>query len=91
MNKINNENRVTEAPSNFSNLENMSVNELLSGINQEDAQVHLAVSGSGNRHCRIFVSEVESPWLLAFGCAAAEPEGSGQEHDGYGQTGQHLQ
>lgn len=36
-------NRVTEAPSNFSNLENMSVNELLSGINQEDGQVHLAV------------------------------------------------
>jgi N-acetylmuramic acid 6-phosphate etherase len=36
-------NRITEAPSNFSNLENMSVNELLSGINQEDGQVHLAV------------------------------------------------
>ncbi|WP_372755785.1 N-acetylmuramic acid 6-phosphate etherase [Labilibaculum sp.] len=43
MNKTNNENRVTEAPSNFSNLENMSVNELLTGINQEDAQIHLAV------------------------------------------------
>lgn len=37
-------NKVTEAPSNFSNLEKMSVNELLCGINQEDGQVHLAVN-----------------------------------------------
>lgn len=36
--------KITESPSHFSNLENMSVNELLSGINQEDGQVHLAVN-----------------------------------------------
>ncbi|RUT73101.1 N-acetylmuramic acid 6-phosphate etherase [Ancylomarina longa] len=36
-------NRVTESPSNFSDLEQMSVAELLNGINQEDALVHLAV------------------------------------------------
>lgn len=35
---------ITESPSNFSNLEKMSVNELLNGINQEDGQVHLAVN-----------------------------------------------
>lgn len=35
--------RITEAPSNFSDLENMSVSELLKGINSEDGQVHLAV------------------------------------------------
>jgi N-acetylmuramic acid 6-phosphate etherase len=35
--------KVTEAPSNFSNLEKMTVSELLYGINQEDGQVHLAV------------------------------------------------
>jgi len=34
---------VTEAPSNFSDLEKMSVSELLHGINQEDGLVHLAV------------------------------------------------
>ncbi|PXX96073.1 N-acetylmuramic acid 6-phosphate etherase [Marinifilum breve] len=37
-------NKVTEAPSNFSNLEQMSVSELLYGINQEDGQIHLAVN-----------------------------------------------
>lgn len=37
-------NKITESPSNFSNLEKMSVTELLSGINQEDGQVHLAVN-----------------------------------------------
>jgi len=37
-------NKITEASSNFSNLEKMSVNELLNGINQEDGQVHLAVN-----------------------------------------------
>jgi len=36
-------NRVTESPSNFSDLEQMSVAELLKGINQEDGLVHLAV------------------------------------------------
>ena len=36
--------KVTEAPSNFSDLEKMSVNELLYGINQEDGQIHLAVN-----------------------------------------------
>ncbi|BAX80491.1 N-acetylmuramic acid 6-phosphate etherase [Labilibaculum antarcticum] len=35
---------ITESSSNFSNLEKMSVTELLSGINQEDGQVHLAVN-----------------------------------------------
>ena len=35
---------ITESPSNFSNLEKMSVKELLNGINQEDGQVHLAVN-----------------------------------------------
>ncbi len=47
MNKENNQknsNKITESPSNFSNLEKMSVTELLSGINQEDGQVHLAVN-----------------------------------------------
>lgn len=34
---------ITESPSNFENLDNMSVNELLTNINQEDAKVHLAV------------------------------------------------
>jgi N-acetylmuramic acid 6-phosphate etherase len=37
-------NKITESPSNFSNLEKMSVTELLTGINQEDGQVHLAVN-----------------------------------------------
>ncbi|MBI9059119.1 MAG: N-acetylmuramic acid 6-phosphate etherase [Labilibaculum sp.] len=49
MNKENNQNssnRITESPSNFSNLEKMSVTELLTGINQEDGQVHLAVNRS---------------------------------------------
>lgn len=47
MNKIDHKktsNKITESPSNFSNLEKMSVNELLIGINQEDGQVHLAVN-----------------------------------------------
>ncbi|WP_461632579.1 N-acetylmuramic acid 6-phosphate etherase [Labilibaculum euxinus] len=47
MNKKSNQktsNKITESPSNFSNLEKMSVNELLIGINQEDGQVHLAVN-----------------------------------------------
>lgn len=35
--------RVTEASSNYSDLENMSVGELLAGINKEDGNVHLAV------------------------------------------------
>lgn len=35
--------KVTESPSVFSDLENMSVSELVEGINQEDAKVHLAV------------------------------------------------
>lgn len=34
---------ITESPSNFDNLEKMSVNELLTSINGEDAKVHLAV------------------------------------------------
>jgi N-acetylmuramic acid 6-phosphate etherase len=34
---------ITESSSNFDNLEKMSVNELLSNINQEDSKVHLAV------------------------------------------------
>ncbi len=47
MNKESNQktsNKITESPSNFSNLEKMSVTELLTGINQEDGQVHLAVN-----------------------------------------------
>jgi N-acetylmuramic acid 6-phosphate etherase len=36
--------KITEAPSNFSDLDKMSVMELLQGINQEDGQVHLAVN-----------------------------------------------
>ncbi len=47
MNKKSNQktsNKITESPSNFSNLEKMSVAELLNGINQEDGQVHLAVN-----------------------------------------------
>ena len=35
--------KITESPSNYSDLEKMSVNELLMGINQEDGQVHLAI------------------------------------------------
>ncbi|MFO7575414.1 MAG: N-acetylmuramic acid 6-phosphate etherase [Bacteroidales bacterium] len=35
---------ITESPSNFDNLEKMSVNKLLTSINGEDAKVHLAVS-----------------------------------------------
>ncbi|RKE00031.1 N-acetylmuramic acid 6-phosphate etherase [Marinifilum flexuosum] len=38
------DNKITEAPSNFSNLEQMSVSELLYGINQEDGQIHIAVN-----------------------------------------------
>jgi N-acetylmuramic acid 6-phosphate etherase len=34
---------ITESPSNFDNLDKMSVNELLSNINKEDSKVHLAV------------------------------------------------
>ena len=37
---------ITESPSNFDNLEKMSVLELLSNINTEDAKVHLAVKKS---------------------------------------------
>ncbi len=39
----NNNLSITESPSNFDNLEKMSVNELLTSINSEDAKVHLAV------------------------------------------------
>ncbi|MBM3421151.1 MAG: N-acetylmuramic acid 6-phosphate etherase, partial [Bacteroidetes bacterium] len=34
---------ITESPSNFDNLEKMSVHELLASINSEDAKVHIAV------------------------------------------------
>lgn len=34
---------ITESPSNFDNLEKMTVNELLTNINKEDSKVHLAV------------------------------------------------
>jgi N-acetylmuramic acid 6-phosphate etherase len=34
---------ITESPSNFDNLEKMTVRELLTGINQEDSKVHVAV------------------------------------------------
>lgn len=34
---------ITESPSNFDNLERMTVNELLTNINNEDSKVHLAV------------------------------------------------
>lgn len=34
---------ITETPSKFSNLEKMSVAELITSINREDAKVHLAV------------------------------------------------
>ena len=34
---------ITESPSNFQYLDKMSIHELLSGINQEDAKIHLAV------------------------------------------------
>lgn len=34
---------ITESPSNFDNLEKMSVHELLANINREDAKVHIAV------------------------------------------------
>jgi N-acetylmuramic acid 6-phosphate etherase len=34
---------ITESPSNFEDLDTMTVNELLTNINQEDAKVHLAV------------------------------------------------
>ncbi|MCK7533357.1 MAG: hypothetical protein MZV63_21160 [Marinilabiliales bacterium] len=34
---------ITESPSNFENLDKMSVSELLTNINHEDAKVHLAV------------------------------------------------
>ncbi|MCK7540382.1 MAG: hypothetical protein MZV63_60565 [Marinilabiliales bacterium] len=34
---------ITESPSNFDNLEKMSVHELLTNINTEDAKVHLAI------------------------------------------------
>lgn len=34
---------ITESSSNFDNLDNMTVNELLTNINQEDSKVHLAV------------------------------------------------
>lgn len=34
---------ITESPSNFDNLERMTVRELLAGINQEDSKVHIAV------------------------------------------------
>lgn len=36
---------ITESPSPFDNLERLSVHELLTGINQEDAKIHLAVHG----------------------------------------------
>jgi len=39
----NNNISITESPSNFDNLEKMSVNELLTSINGEDAKVHMAV------------------------------------------------
>lgn len=37
---------ITEAPSLFDNLENMSVNELLTNINHEDAKIHIAVAAA---------------------------------------------
>jgi len=33
----------TESPSNFQHLEKMSIHEILTGINQEDAQIHLVI------------------------------------------------
>lgn len=36
--------RITESPSLYSNLEEMSIREILEGINQEDSKVHLAVN-----------------------------------------------
>lgn len=37
---------ITESASGFQNLEKMSVNEILTGINQEDAKVHVAVQNT---------------------------------------------
>jgi N-acetylmuramic acid 6-phosphate etherase len=37
---------ITESPSHFDNLEKMSVNELLTNINNEDAGIHLAVAAT---------------------------------------------
>ena len=34
---------ITESPSHFPHLDRMSVNELLTGINQEDANIYLAI------------------------------------------------
>ena len=34
---------ITESPSNFQHLDKMSVREILTGINQEDAKIHLAI------------------------------------------------
>jgi N-acetylmuramic acid 6-phosphate etherase len=34
---------ITESPSNFDNLDKMSINELLTNINEEDSKVHIAV------------------------------------------------
>ncbi|HZK95080.1 MAG TPA: N-acetylmuramic acid 6-phosphate etherase, partial [Prolixibacteraceae bacterium] len=34
---------VTESPSNFDNLDKMSIEELLTNINEEDSKVHIAV------------------------------------------------
>lgn len=34
---------ITESPSRFAHLDKMSVNELLTGINEEDAKIHLAI------------------------------------------------
>jgi N-acetylmuramic acid 6-phosphate etherase len=43
---------ITESPSNFNDLDKMTVNELLTNINHEDAKVHLAV-GKPSRRWRI--------------------------------------
>ena len=34
---------ITESPSNFDNLDKMSIEELLTNINEEDSKVHIAV------------------------------------------------
>ncbi|MRR22873.1 N-acetylmuramic acid 6-phosphate etherase, partial [bacterium] len=34
---------ITESPSNFEDLDKMTINELLTNINHEDAKVHVAV------------------------------------------------
>ena len=64
------ENRITEQASAYDNLQRMSVHDILTGINREDARVHEAVAKT------IPVME-RLAWSAAGGCFTSGPVRAG--------------